>query len=118
MIVKIKIMVNNWLMRTHYSYFVYWINLNINSKLKNDFICSQLSPIVILTMPVEIYLYGWQYTMFIPVLILVMLALCYIFLPILYNNKLDNCYTVKNEIISMNRSNLQIMHDLLYTFSL
>lgn len=55
---------------------------------------SQLSPIVLLTMPVEIYQYGWQYTLFIPALALVTLALCYIFLPILYQNKLDNCYTV------------------------
>lgn len=59
------------------------------------FCCSQMSPIVILTMPVEIYQYGWQYILFIPVLALVMLAFCYIFLPILYINKLDNCYTVK-----------------------
>lgn len=59
-----------------------------------DFRFSQLSPLVILTMPVEIYSFGWQHTIFIPVLVLVMLALCYIFLPILYQNKLDNCYTV------------------------
>lgn len=36
-IVKIKIMVNNWLIWTHYSYFVNSINLNINSKLKKWF---------------------------------------------------------------------------------
>lgn len=58
---------------------------------------SQLSPIVILTMPVEIYSYGWQSMLFIPALILVMFALCYIFLPILYENNLDNCYTVINK---------------------
>ncbi|XP_031621524.1 sodium-coupled monocarboxylate transporter 2-like [Contarinia nasturtii] len=56
-------------------------------------IASQISPLVILTMPVEIYSYGWQYMLFIPTLFLVMFALCYIFLPILYQNKLDNCYT-------------------------
>lgn len=62
--------------------------------MRGLYIFSQLSPLVILTMPVEIYSYGWQYTLFIPALILVMFALCYIFLPILYDNKLDNCYTV------------------------
>lgn len=79
-------------------YLVYWnhfvMNMNFKLEIMYRFIYSQLSPIVILTMPVEIYSYGWQYTMFLPVLILVMLALCYIFLPILYHNKLDNCYTV------------------------
>lgn len=62
--------------------------------LIRDLFFSQLSPIVILTMPVEIYQYGWQYTLFLPALVLVALALCYIFLPILYQNNLDNCYTV------------------------
>lgn len=80
------------------NYLVYWnhfvMNMNFKLKIMYRFIHSQLSPIVILTMPVEIYSYGWQHTMFLPVLILVMLALCYIFLPILYHNNLDNCYTV------------------------
>lgn len=65
-----------------------------------DLFSSQLSPVVILTMPVEIYQYGWQYMLFIPALVLVALALCCIFLPILYENKLNNCYTViKHETV-------------------
>lgn len=72
-----------------------WMSLTlVFLSLIRDLFFSQLSPIVILTMPVEIYQYGWQYTLFLPALVLVALALCYIFLPILYQNNLDNCYTV------------------------
>lgn len=65
-------------------------------------IYSQLS-YTITTIPVEIYAFGWQYALFIPTLAFVVLATNSIFLPILYQNNIDNCYTVECEIVHVTR---------------
>lgn len=57
-------------------------------------VSSQLSAISIMTIPVEIYSYGWQYMLLFPTLIFIVVATNYLFLPVFYQNNIENCYVV------------------------
>lgn len=55
---------------------------------------SQLSAISIMTLPAEIYSMGSQVTIMVLIQGLVMLLINFVFIPIFYNNNIDNCYAV------------------------
>lgn len=55
---------------------------------------SQLSAISIMTIPTEVYSFGWQYMIIVPNMILIVGTVNYVFLPVFYNNNIDNCYMV------------------------
>lgn len=57
-------------------------------------VSSQLSAISIMTIPVEIYSYGWQYMLLLPTLLFIAVATNYLFLPVFYQNNIENCYVV------------------------
>lgn len=71
---------------------------------------SQLTPLVITLTPVEIYSFGWHAALSIPAIILAMIAVNYLFLPILYMNGFDNCYTVTKMILKNDFSPFQMTH--------
>ncbi|XP_037039646.1 sodium-coupled monocarboxylate transporter 1-like isoform X2 [Bradysia coprophila] len=54
-------------------------------------IASQLSAISIMTLPAEIYSFGSSVTLIVLVQVVVMLIINFIFIPIFYNNNIDNC---------------------------
>lgn len=55
---------------------------------------SQLSALSIVAIPAEIYSFGWQYFLIIPTLVFIIIAVNYLFLPVFYQNNIDNCYAV------------------------
>ena len=57
-------------------------------------VSSQLSAISIMTIPVEIYSHGWQYMLLFPTLVFIAIATNYLFLPVFYQNNIENCYVV------------------------
>lgn len=57
-------------------------------------IASQLSGIAIMAVPAEIYMYGTQYALVVPLMAVVVLMINYIFLPVFYHNHIANCYEV------------------------
>lgn len=60
-----------------------------------DFIAfSQLSAIAIMTIPAEIYSFGWQYALLLPSLVFVTIVTNYVSLPVFYSNNIENCYVV------------------------
>lgn len=64
--------------------------------IKNIFFSeiSQLSAIAIMSVPAEIYSFGYQYLFLLPTLFFVTLVTNYISLPVFYCNNIDNCYAV------------------------
>lgn len=74
-----------------------WEKKNSNNFLKIFlFSFSQLSAVAIISIPAEIYSFGWQYCLFLPGLFLVTLITNYVSLPVFYCNNIENCYMVKN----------------------
>lgn len=63
-------------------------------------VSSQLSAISIMTIPVEIYSYGWQYMLLLPTLFFIVVATNYLFLPVFYQNNIENCYVVSSPCLS------------------
>lgn len=55
---------------------------------------SQLSGVLIISVPGEIYLYGSQYFMIVLCMILVVLILNHVILPVFFENQITNCYEV------------------------
>lgn len=51
-----------------------------------------------MTIPAEIYSFGWQYALSIPAAVFVVFVTNYISLPVFYHNKVDNCYVVRVKI--------------------
>lgn len=47
-----------------------------------------------MAIPAEVYAFGWQYTLLLPSLILVLMVTNYISLPVFYSNNIENCYMV------------------------
>lgn len=60
----------------------------------NEILYSQLSSMSIMTLPAEIYAFGWQFAMMLPGITVVTFASNYLFTPVFYNNSIDNCYAV------------------------
>lgn len=59
-----------------------------------------MSAISIVAIPAEIYAFGWQYVLIIPTVGLIILIVNYLFLPVFYQNNIDNCYAVSVPIDS------------------
>lgn len=59
-------------------------------------IASQLSGIAIMTIPAEIYAFGATYFFMVLSVILVYPILCWIVVPVFYNNNISNCYEVSD----------------------
>ncbi|XP_026465203.1 sodium-coupled monocarboxylate transporter 1-like [Ctenocephalides felis] len=55
-------------------------------------VASQLSGISIMSLPAEMYAYGSQFAILLPVMILVTVAVVYIFIPVFYSLNLANAY--------------------------
>lgn len=74
--------------------------LTLLFKYKNEMLklsnFSQISAISIIAIPAEIYSFGWQYCLVIPMLIPITISINYLFLPVFYHNNIDNCYAVSN----------------------
>lgn len=47
-----------------------------------------------MTVPAEVYSFGWQYGLLIPTLFFITFGTNYLFLPVFYHNSIDNCYVV------------------------
>lgn len=56
--------------------------------------CSQLSAMSVISIPAEIYSFGWQFALILPIISVITLVSSYLFLPVFYNNNIDNCYAV------------------------
>ena len=56
--------------------------------------CSQLSGISVMTIPAEMYSFGTTYSLMVPAMMFVLPILCFIVVPIFYNNNISNCYEV------------------------
>lgn len=57
-------------------------------------IASQISAIAIISIPAEIYSFGWQFMLLVPTFIFVTLVINYVSLPVFYSNNIENCYAV------------------------
>lgn len=57
-------------------------------------IASQLSGISIMAVPAEVYVYGIQIALLIPIMIFVVLVINKVFIPVFYHNHIANCYEV------------------------
>lgn len=55
---------------------------------------SQLSALAIVTIPAEVYSYGWQHMVFCVALVFVILVTNYVSLPVFYCNNIENVYVV------------------------
>lgn len=55
-------------------------------------IASQLSGISIMSIPAEMYSFGSQYFVLVPMMIIVVLILNYVIIPVFYSNNIANCY--------------------------
>lgn len=55
---------------------------------------SQIFAYVIITIPAEVYAFGWQQMLTLPTITFVLLLTSYIKLPVFYSNNIDNCYAV------------------------
>lgn len=85
------------------------------------FFQSQLSAMAIMTIPTEVYSFGWQYALLLPSLIFVTLVTNYISLPVFYCNNIDNCYKVSidfrlksgERFRNLNRPNLKCVFILI-----
>lgn len=57
---------------------------------------SQLTGVLIISVPGEIYVYGAIYSLTVVSMILAVLAINHIILPIFYENNIINCFEVKH----------------------
>lgn len=64
-------------------------------KEKCFFFSSQLSGVLIISVPGEIYVYGAIYSLTVFSMILAVLVINHLVLPVFYENKLINCFEVK-----------------------
>lgn len=55
-------------------------------------IASQLSGISIMSIPAEMYSFGSQYFVLVPMMIIVVILLNYVIIPVFYSNNIANCY--------------------------
>ncbi|XP_031621567.1 uncharacterized protein LOC116339681 [Contarinia nasturtii] len=55
-------------------------------------VASQISAYSIIAIPAEIYSFGWQYLLIIPTMVFVVCSINFLFLPVFYQNNIDNCY--------------------------
>ncbi|XP_055297867.1 sodium-coupled monocarboxylate transporter 2-like [Sitodiplosis mosellana] len=55
-------------------------------------VASQISAFSIISVPAEVYSFGWHYMLIIPSTALVSAATNYLVLPVYYRNCIDNCY--------------------------
>lgn len=62
-------------------------------------IASQLSGIAIMSIPAELYSFGGTYFFMVLSVILVYPILCWIVVPVFYNNNISNCYEVRLNFI-------------------
>lgn len=47
-----------------------------------------------MAVPAEVYSYGWQYILMIPAMFIVTVVANTLFIPVFYQNSIDNCYAV------------------------
>lgn len=47
-----------------------------------------------MTLPAEIYAFGWQFALILPNITAITIASNYLFTPVFYHNAIDNCYVV------------------------
>lgn len=47
-----------------------------------------------MAIPAEIYSFGWQFALLLPAIVAIILTSNYLFIPVFYNNSIDNCYAV------------------------
>lgn len=57
-------------------------------------IASQLSGIAIMTIPAELYSFGLTYFFMVLSVVLVYPIMCWVIVPVFYNNNISNCYEV------------------------
>lgn len=55
---------------------------------------SQLSGISIVALPAEVYVYGLQIALCMPIMTFVVLIINKVFIPVFYHNHIANCYEV------------------------
>lgn len=55
---------------------------------------SQLSGISIMSVPAEVYVYGIQIALLIPLMTIVVVIINKVFIPVFYHNHIANCYEV------------------------
>lgn len=68
----------------------------------DNIIYSQLSAIALITIPSEIYSYGSTYMFMISVVVIgSTLLINWLYLPVFYNNNIDNCYAVSSNILQI-----------------
>lgn len=58
-------------------------------------IASQLSGISIMAVPAEVYVYGIQIALQIPLMVFVVAVINKVFIPVFYHNHIANCYEVR-----------------------
>lgn len=63
-----------------------------------------------MTVPAEIYSFGWQYALLLPSLIFVTLVTNYVSLPVFYCNNIENCYVVSVKTTRTNAADFNWYH--------
>ncbi|XP_036322020.1 sodium-coupled monocarboxylate transporter 1-like [Rhagoletis pomonella] len=61
-------------------------------------IASQLSAISIMTIPAEMYSFGMNWWFNVVTMILIVPLLCWVIIPVFYNNNLSNCYELSTMV--------------------
>lgn len=75
---------------------------------------SQVSAYDIITIPAEVYAFGWQQMLMIPTIGFVLLLTSYVTLPVFHANNIKNCYAVCSDQQSYNRVAIIQIFNLLF----